>query len=210
MVLAIPQGARIHQILTGAVMKNSTRFSDILQELRQEVGEGEVSVGDVVSALRYRGFGPMLLVVALMTILPTGVIPGVPTLTAVLIVFISAQLLMGRTSPWITKVLAERRISHQQFERVQSKAERLSRHLDRIVGPRFTGLINGWSAKAIAIICCLIALSMPPLEMLPFFAFVPAATIALLGMGLTVRDGLLIILAGVWLIVAGAMAIYLT
>lgn len=187
-------------------MANYSNVSEIVEELKECSGEGDVSVGDVVSALKYRGYGPVLFVISLLTLMPTGAIPGVPTLTAVLIFFIAAQMLWGKKSPWIPQLLAKRHISHDSFTKACEKSESLSSKIDHIVGPRLTFMINPWSVRVIALICCAIAFSMPPLELLPFVAFVPAATIALLGLGLSVKDGLLIIIAFVWLIIGGLIA----
>lgn len=188
-------------------MAQSEKISEIISDLKNKAAQdgdsskrAEITVGDVVSALNYRGYGPLLLIISLLAVLPTGAIPGVPTLTALIIVFVSVQMLVGKKSPWIPSFLAKRRISRSKFESVCEQGEKVSQKMDRVFKPRFSAIVNPWSVKLIALVCCVIALSIPPLEFLPFVVFIPAVTMALFGIGLSVRDGLLIILAFIWLV----------
>jgi len=81
------------------------KLKDVLDEVEKNADDSELSVGQVVEALEYRGFGPLLLFSALITVLPTGAIPGVPTVSAILIMFIAGQLVVGRSHPWLRKSL---------------------------------------------------------------------------------------------------------
>ena len=41
--------------------------------------------------------------------------------------------------------------------------------------------------------CCALALAVPPLELLPFATFIPMAAIAVFGLSLVARDGVLVL-----------------
>ena len=63
----------------------SLGLTDILVKLADEPDGDELSLVSVVETMQGRGFGPLLLAPTLMVLLPTGAIPGVPTLSALLI-----------------------------------------------------------------------------------------------------------------------------
>ncbi|MBR9790503.1 MAG: exopolysaccharide biosynthesis protein [Gammaproteobacteria bacterium] len=64
---------------------------------------GEVSVGDVVNKFESRGFGPFLLLPALIALLPTGAIPGVPSICGVTLCIICLQMAFGDEHPLVTR-----------------------------------------------------------------------------------------------------------
>ncbi len=80
-------------------MNDAMSVHDVLQRLQQEAEADNVAVGTLVDALNSRGFGPLLLAPALIALLPTGGIPGVPSLCGVLIFLIAIQGSMGDRSP---------------------------------------------------------------------------------------------------------------
>ena len=49
--------------------------------------------------------------------------------------------------------------------------------------------------RLVAAACVLVALTVPPLELLPFAAFVPALAIFAFGVGLVARDGVVVLIA---------------
>ena len=177
-------------------------------DLIEKSGSGDtLSVGDIINEAKDRGFGPLLLLPALITLLPTGGIPGVPIIAAILIVLIAGQLLAGASSPWIPQRLARANVSRQRFTKLLDKSRPITRRIDRVLKPRY-GFVTGKVGKrVIAILAVVLALSLIPLAPIPFAAAIPSGIMVLLALGLVARDGLLIIvglilsaLAGGWLV----------
>lgn len=54
----------------------SSSLVDLLNQMEDEQ-EGKTRLGDVIARFEDRGFGPLLLMPALIALLPTGAIPGV-------------------------------------------------------------------------------------------------------------------------------------
>ena len=77
----------------------------------------------------------------------------------------------------------------------------VSRFLGKIIWPRFAFLTQGVFARAIGAACAMLALMLPPLEVVPFGATVPSSAITAFGLALVARDGLLASLA---LLLSGA------
>lgn len=176
-------------------MAKSLGLTDILNKIHREVRADEtLAVSDVMEAFENRGFGPLLLAASLLTVLPTGGIPMVPTFTGIVIIFIAGQILMGRKTPWLPSFLREREIDKTTFEKARLKAKPWTRKIDIVLKPRLEKITSEKGLKLIAALCIAMALSMPFLEILPFAAMIPACAIAVMSVGLTARDGYAMIL----------------
>lgn len=191
-------------------MTDHHTLTDTLAQLL-EVTDHDISVKELVESLESRGFGPLILVPALVVLLPTGAVPGVPTLMALLILLIAAQRLFGRTHPWVPRRLAGLSIDRERYRRGIARVRPVTEFIDRHTGNRLPQLVGGTGTRFCAALCSLLALTMPPLELVPFAAALPALAIALLALGLTARDGRLVALSylivplPMWLLVSQAL-----
>ena len=162
---------------------------------RAAEGKDKVRLGDVHEAIGERAFGPMLLVTGLAALTPLGVIPGLPTAFAVVVVLIAGQIVIGRDRFWIPGKLRDRRIGADRLTKAVRWARKPARVVDRIVRPRLSVFTKAGFTRAVALICVVIAFAIPPLELLPFAVIAPASAITAFGLGLTARDGLLVLIA---------------
>ena len=170
-----------------------------------------VSLGDVVQRIGPRGFGPLLFLPAIVVASPLGGIPGVPSLFALVILLIAAQVLLGRQHIWLPAVLENRQITAEKLYSATQKARPVARRMDRWLGRRLAKLVTR-PAKMFAALCVIaLCLLVPPLEIIPFAAALPMLAIALIGLAFTARDGILMLvglcLAGVALITGVGMLI---
>ncbi|MEX1037181.1 MAG: exopolysaccharide biosynthesis protein [Sneathiella sp.] len=190
-------------------MTQPMKLTDVLESIHNDTEGENIKVSDVVESLEDRGYGPLLLTPSLFTILPTGMIPGVPTVTALLIIFIAGQILAGRKSPWLPRFLRERKIKRQKFEAAREKAEPYIKKFDALLKPRLEKLVSTSGLRIVAALCIVLAATMPFLEIIPFAAILPALAIAIMSLGFIARDGYAIVL-GLIVAVAGlATSIYL-
>jgi hypothetical protein len=166
---------------------------DRIEELAKD--DRDVSLGHVAEALGSRGFGPFLLIPALIDISPVGGIPGLPTLLGAIIALTAAQLLLGRKHLWLPDFLGRRSLSSEKTCKTIAKLRGLARFLDRWFHGRLPKFTQGPFVRVAAAICILLALTVPPLELLPFATTAPMAAIAAFGLALLVRDGLLMLIA---------------
>ena len=155
----------------------------------------KVSVGEIVETLGPRSFGPVLLMAGLLGMTPVSAIPTAPTVLAVLVVLIAGQLVLGREAIWIPRWLAKMSVRADRFRKAMRSAAKPARVADRVTRPRL-GLLTGPVGDRIAAVACvLIALCVPPLELLPFVAFFPSLAIFAFGLALVSRDGVLVALS---------------
>lgn len=167
-------------------------------DLMDDKAQGEkLTVGAIMEAFGSRGFGPLLLAAALIELLPTGGIPGVPTFVAILVILFASQLVWGRNTPWLPKKLRDKGFKRASFNKARDKIKPLTRKLDVLIKPRLSVFVTPVAARVVGIICILLALTMPPLEIVPMAGYIPAVAVALLAVGLSGHDGLIVLLGSI-------------
>lgn len=177
----------------------------LLKQLQTAAGKNgpDLSAGELIETIGRRSFGPLLLLGGLLGMTPVSAIPTAPTIIALITLLIAGQLLFGRKSVWLPKWLANMSVKATRVEKAVKLARRPAAVIDKVIRPRlrvFTGPVGD---RVAALVCVIIALAVPPLELLPFVAFVPSLAIATFGLALIARDGLLVAIA--FLISAGAL-----
>jgi hypothetical protein len=179
---------------------------EVLDRLDQLAnGNESVSAGDTVEAFGSRSYGPFLLVPALLELSPLGSVPGVPTVLAAVIILFAGQMLLGRRHFWLPRLVRERRFRVARLSKATRTMRPLSERVDRWFHGRLPGLTRGPFIRVAAAVCVVLALTVPPLELVPFASSVPMGAIALFGLALLVRDGALMIAAVV--LACGALAV---
>lgn len=168
-------------------------ISSLLDSLKTDIDGDSVSVGEVVKTFRQRGFGPLLLIPALITLFPTGAIPGVPSICGITLFLVCIQMAVGSEHPWLPEKLKKRAISHDKVDAAVSHSRHYIEKMERLLRPRLTWLSKYPFTRIIAIYSGIFALAMIPLEAMPFAAALPALAIALTAVGLTSRDGIFIL-----------------
>ena len=180
----------------------------LLLRLR-ESGErrSRVSVACMLQATGERSFGPMILLLGLLVLSPLSGIPGLPTAVAVAVALITVQLLLGRRHFWLPRWFLRRKVPGKRFDQALGVLLRGARPIDRMVKPRLRWLTRGPAFYLCALLCLMIALSMPPLELIPFANSLAGAALSCLGLSLIARDGLLALFSLVCF--GGALALVL-
>ena len=189
--------------------KGGGSLGGVLDQLAELAGDkDEVSVGDVHEAFGQRSYGPFLLIPALIEMSPIGGVPGLPSVIALLIGIIAVQMLIGRRELWLPGFLRRRSVRGERLEKAVEKMRPLARWTDRLFHGRLTFLTRGPWLRVIAVLCILLVLTVPGLELIPFASTFPMAAIAMFGLALLVGDGLLVLLG--LLIVGGGVVFSLT
>jgi hypothetical protein len=161
-----------------------------------KAGRGErLTVADLVDALGSRSFGPLLLAPSLVLISPLSAIPGAPTMGAIAIVLVSGQVLIGRRTLWLPAFLRRRSIARSRIRTVARRMQPVAAVVDRYTGRRLAFLVRSPLDRLLLVPCIVLALAMPLLELVPMSSTILASAIFLLALALTVRDGVLALLA---------------
>ena len=173
-----------------------TSLTDVLDRLDLAPKDGEVvRLGAMLDVTGKRSFGALLLVPGLLVLSPISGVPGVPTLSGVLVVLIASQILMGRKHFWLPQWLLNRGVSCALFSRALRLLRPVARVVDRLLRPRLGFLVDNRAVYVVAVVCILVAVTMPPLELVPFAATAAGIAITSFGLALIGRDGLLTLIA---------------
>lgn len=155
-------------------------------------GEPSLTVADVLDLIGRRAYGPLLLIVGLISISPAALIPGSTWAFAALILLISVQLALHKDRPWMPKAALKMKLSEEKLGKFIKGARPTARVIDKIVKPRWSFLAKPPWVIAIAVLCMLAALVTFPLGLIPIAPLAPGLAVVLFGLGLTARDGVLL------------------
>ena len=166
-----------------------SRLSDVLQDLAQDEARSRISLGDMMALLQARAFGPLMVVFALPNILPNP--PGTSAILGLPLVFLTFQMVIG-SKPWFPRFLADRSLARTDFARIVTPLLPRMARVEKLLRPRLDALSSPTGERLTGIICLVLAilLALP----IPFGNLAPAVALALIGLGLTERDGLWILL----------------
>lgn len=182
-------------------MPEQHALGDILDRLVERTS-GQVTLDELLEAVGSRGFGPMVAAIGFIAVAPSGAIPGVPTVCAVLILLVCAQIFLPRNHPWLPAPMRRISFPHDRLRKAVEKAGPVVRRVDSWFGRRLTALSGKAMEPLVAGVCALMALTMPPLEVVPFAGAAPASAVVVLGVALTARDGVMTLLGLILCVVA--------
>ena len=184
-------------------------LAEVVEQVTHSGEPGEpISVDEIIEAIGQRSFGPLIVVPGLIVLSPLSGMPGVPTLGGIAVLMIAGQMLLGRESPWLPELLRRRTISNDRMAKAGSFLMPVARFVDRFTGRRMAWLTRKPYSYLIAAACVLIALVMPPLEVIIFANVVTAAAISAFGLALVADDGLLAAIA--FALTAGSIVLLVT
>jgi hypothetical protein len=176
--------------------QGSTDLEALLDDIREDVDKaGDISLEGILDAVGTRAYGPLLLIPGLLALAPTGAIPGMSVVTGTLILLIAAQLLIGRNSPWLPRRALEFSFSKDRLINAIELGKPYARRIDSVLKPSLSTLTKFPATRIVALVAMALAITMYPLALVPFAVAIPSAAIVLFALGLTARDGRLIIAA---------------
>lgn len=157
-------------------------------------GDTRVSVADIVERIGDGAFAPLMLVPALVMISPLTAMFGVSTVCGLVVALIAFQMVIGRERLWLPGFVLRRTVSSRRLDRTVGWFARPARFVDAMTGKRLTVLVDPPLTRVWALLCLVLALVIPALELVPMSATVVASAIALFGLAMLARDGLLALL----------------
>lgn len=184
-----------------ASQTHARTFSEVLEDL----GHGEtskLSLHEVVDRFGERGFGALILVLALIAMIPWP--PGGKAVFALAIILMAVQLTMLRHDVWLPRWAGRASVSRGFYRSASGKILGLVRRFESLSRPRLLFMTGKVADILIGLVAVVMALMMgtsaPLIDVLPDIALV------LFGLGLMARDG--VILIGAWLMVGVSLVTY--
>ena len=196
--LISPTRLLISSPLASDTASKPRRLSNILQEIADAPGE-RISLGSLIELFGNRAFGALLFIFAVPVSLPIAV-PGMSTILGAPLLFLTWQLLRGRSEPWLPNVMRNRSLKRNDFAKMLEKALPSLRRLERLVRPRLSSLTGPFAEQVIGGLAFLLSviLFLP----IPFGNILPALAIAILALAILERDGIAVIIGALVGVVA--------
>jgi hypothetical protein len=177
------------------VTEEAYSLSTTLQHIAARPDRERIFIRDLLAELDQRAIAAMLFVFAVPNTIP--VPPGVSGVLGAPLLFLAAQLMLGR-APWLPAIIADRSFASADFARILNKIGPWLAKAERLMRPRFSVLTKPPAEYIIGAITLILAivLFLP----IPLGNMLPAIAICILALGLIQRDGL-------WVIAGTATAI---
>lgn len=178
---------------------HAARASDLLVALAEAAPDERISLGQILDVIGERAFGLVLIVMALPCAVPF--LYGVPQVMSLPMIFVAAQVAIGRQTLWLPGNLRERTIARSDLRALAVRSGPWLRRLELIARPRLSMLTSAAAERLFGLVMVIAALSiaMP----VPLTNSVPAIGVAVLALGMIERDGLLMlggaVIAFVWI-----------
>ncbi|MEQ8558179.1 MAG: exopolysaccharide biosynthesis protein [Henriciella sp.] len=170
-------------------------LENVLESAIEDIEGDKVTFGDVLELFGDRSFGPIVAFLGLLVVLPPlGAVPILPVIVGFVIILFSTQILFGAKHIWVPGFIAKRSISKKQLKEADKRAKPWLKRIDRLISERMRFLTGRWSIYLAAILVTFLALTMIPLEVVPFAVAAPGVAIVLFGLAFMARDGVLMLL----------------
>jgi len=169
-----------------------SKISEILSQILTIDKNDEITINKIINFLADRGFLILLLIFALPLSIPLPVPPGLTTILSLPLLFLTVQIIIGIRDPWLPHFISKRKISLKTFKLVLDKLTPTLNFIEKFSKSRLKFLCGkiGYKIFAIFGFICAVSIAIP----LPLTNFIPAASIAIISLGLLNCDGVIVII----------------
>jgi hypothetical protein len=166
--------------------EKSEKLSDLLRKVSDEAGD-KITLGQIANAMDDRSFGAFLVVFCLPNLVPLP--PGATFILGLPLVFIACQMAFSRLDTiWLPKRLRDYAFDNKAFSAVLDRFIPWMNKAERFIKPRlFTG--NRAIERVLGVFALVLALIV--FLPIPLGNMGPSLALALMGLGMTERDGVM-------------------
>jgi hypothetical protein len=176
-------------------MTKILNLTQVIEEM-VDAGDGDqVSGQELLEAFGERAYGPLILVPSLLLVSPLSAIPGFSTAMGLCIVLVAGQLALGRGHPWLPAFIKTRSMPRDRLAGGAKFLLKVSKFVDGLTRPRLCALTRGVGRRVLALVAVALGAVIPLMEVVPMASSTAGAAVAVLGLALTARDGLLALFA---------------
>jgi hypothetical protein len=166
--------------------------TDLSASLRQLLRsrKARLSLGEIVRRFEgHGGLGEVLFVLTLPVLLPLP--PGASMVLALPLLVVAPQVVVGRKALWLPHWLADRTLERRGFAKLIHRILGPVREVEAMTRPRLCFLTGPLGARLVGVAATVIALVL--VLPIPFANLLPALALGLFALGLTRRDGLMVL-----------------
>ena len=170
--------------------QHTQSLATALRRLLEGGGE-RLALGEILAGVEAEGgLGPSLLLMVLPVLVPLP--PGFSMVLSLPLLFMAPQIVLGRRRLWLPQGLRRQSVKRADLAKVVNWLLPLVERMEKLVRPRLTFLASGPGVRAVGVACTLIALVL--VLPIPFANLAPAAALGVFALGLSRRDGLVVLI----------------
>ena len=174
-------------------------FSEVLEDLARG-DEPDLSLGEIVDAFGERGFGALILIIALVSLFPWP--PGSKAILGAPIILLSLELAFQRREVWMPRWTLKLSIRRETYRLALARVIGAVRFVERLSRPRILRLTGEAADVVTGLVCAALAVMMA--LPVPFGDLLPAVTLIFFGLGIMQRDGVAVLIGAAGTAVCGA------
>ena len=183
-------------------------LSELLIGISENAGE-KTTLQEIAEVLDERSFGAFLLVFSIPNLIPLP--PGVTLILGLPLVFVSWQIVAGRSKIWLPRPLANYALDKKALQKIVKRSVPWLIRMEAWVRPRNWPLVNPLSERLFGIYTLFLALIV--VIPIPLGNWLPAFAIATIGLAHTEQDGNFLAVGSIIGVIAAmvfALVIFLT
>ncbi len=185
-------------------------LSALVSRLEALVGNAHISMREIVGVAGQAALLPALALLSLIIVSPISGVPFFSSISGIVIVLISAQLLMNKRELWLPDFILRRRIPGKRLSTALRWMKRAAEFLERYTrSGRLRILVSEATLKPRLALCLLAGLSMPLFEIVPFSSTLLAAIVLMFALSIMTNDGVFVLIGSLILAIAAALALTL-
>lgn len=121
----------------------SKRLAQIIEQTEAE----RLSFTELAAQLHSRAWGGLLFIFAAINVLPLP--PGTSVFFAIPLMIVSAQMVLGRASPWFPGRIDRRGVKKSELQRLITKIQGFEARIERVLKPRLGSLTGPTATRLI-------------------------------------------------------------
>jgi hypothetical protein len=186
------------------------KLSEVLADLKHALSGESITMDALLDGLHERGFGVVLLVFALPLSIPIPKPPGISTLFGIPLFILTIQQALGRRVFWMPQFIRRRTVQKENLDKLLDHTIPAVQKIEVLIRPRLEWVTHGRFSRLIGILGAIMAafISIP----LPGSNTIPGIGIALMAMGVMMRDGLAVIIGALvgtgWVFGLGSLYLF--
>jgi hypothetical protein len=188
------------QAATSSDARTSVPISTVLQRLHDEVPADHFTLSWLMSSLRKRSFGIIMLLLGL-----AATVPGVSVAAGLLLMIPACQLILGHTTPAFPRRIANHPIPTRHLAALVQRAVPVLRYLEKAIHPRWHPALDA-AGRLVGVVVLALSAALVFIP-IPTSNIVPALTIVLISLAWLEEDGLLLAIAIISGVVVSMLAL---
>jgi hypothetical protein len=167
-----------------------TSLAETLENIHFETDQGGPSIGGLTSAVGDKGFGVLLMLLALPSALPVPA-PGYSIPFGIAMAIIAAQIFVGRKTIWLPRRIMAFRVHPRLASKMLRSGASFLRRVETLIKPRMRWMHSRAGHSALAVIIFIMAVFM--MIPIPGTNTMPAMSIFIIGVSMSEEDGFIAI-----------------